>query len=681
MRFSLFLIISIVTLLTNRVDSLTFVHNISVNSDFLSEVFYNEIRSNQELIKLENTRNFTADYNTEKCVSNLRTIVTQLPTHITVAPFFDSWGNLPPGILYGNTYDVGNYDQCIQTSVTLDESNEVVNGQHCFVKIPIREKNNQTVPAIKELSLKIGICVPKSCSPDFIQSIFNSTLKKVYDGKLPSNVTVSLCKTSDPPTWKAINIIGVCFFGLIGIMMLASTIYDLTMTTMKTKPTPVLLAFSVLTNGKKMFAISTKKSPNIIDCLTGIRVLSMAWIMYGHTYMISFQVPFINDNYAQEWKKSFSYLHVANGTLAVDSFFFLGGLLVAWSGFKELDRTKGKLNIIMMYVHRYIRLTPLVAVIMLILYSVKDILGEGPFKEGVNGGDICNGHNWWPNLLYIQNYYIPNPKCLARSWYLAVDFQLYVISPFLMIPMWKWGKKFAPVILGLVLMSIAYIMTVYITHSFTDLKGGNPGEWNLTYIPMHTRCSPWLVGFGLGYFMHVNRQREFRLHKMLQLLGWVVCFLIMISTVFGPYFSLNAHGKGTVIETALYDAWKRPVWALALAWITFACHYGFGGFLDVFLSHPFWQPFARLTYAMYLTHAMVIRFNASLSRLPGYFSTYDEILRFWSAFGMTVLFSILMSLAFEAPILVLEKFIFGKDKPAKPQPVEPETSKNKIQVP
>lgn len=44
-----------------------------------------------------------------------------------------------------------------------------------------------------------------------------------------------------------------------------------------------------------------------------------------------------------------------NGYLSVDSFFFLSGLLVAYLTFKEIDRVKGRFNVIMFYLHRYIR--------------------------------------------------------------------------------------------------------------------------------------------------------------------------------------------------------------------------------------------------------------------------------------------------------------------------------------
>lgn len=44
-----------------------------------------------------------------------------------------------------------------------------------------------------------------------------------------------------------------------------------------------------------------------------------------------------------------------NGTVSVDTFFLLGGLLVSYLMLKELDRSKGKFNFGLFYLHRYLR--------------------------------------------------------------------------------------------------------------------------------------------------------------------------------------------------------------------------------------------------------------------------------------------------------------------------------------
>lgn len=94
-------------------------------------------------------------------------------------------------------------------------------------------------------------------------------------------------------------------------------------------------------------------------------------------------------------------------------------------------RRKGSINFAMVYVHRYLRLTPILAVVILIsltlfrrvmgdfilIWSMFDLIltpflffkmGSGPLwfsyiKNAVN----CDEY-WWTSLLYIQNYYNPD---------------------------------------------------------------------------------------------------------------------------------------------------------------------------------------------------------------------------------------------------------------------------------
>ena len=48
-------------------------------------------------------------------------------------------------------------------------------------------------------------------------------------------------------------------------------------------PIKILKSFSILSNGKQI--LSTQTNKNHITCLSGIRTISMFWIIYGHLYM------------------------------------------------------------------------------------------------------------------------------------------------------------------------------------------------------------------------------------------------------------------------------------------------------------------------------------------------------------------------------------------------------------
>ncbi len=48
---------------------------------------------------------------------------------------------------------------------------------------------------------------------------------------------------------------------------------------------------------------------------------------------------------------------IGNSSVSVDTFFLMSGLLVSFLLLRELDRNKGKFNVGLYYLHRYLRLT------------------------------------------------------------------------------------------------------------------------------------------------------------------------------------------------------------------------------------------------------------------------------------------------------------------------------------
>lgn len=52
-----------------------------------------------------------------------------------------------------------------------------------------------------------------------------------------------------------------------------------------------LSMFSLYSNGKRLFSCGTTQSPNVIQCLHGIRSIATLWVIAGHTLVISFMLP------------------------------------------------------------------------------------------------------------------------------------------------------------------------------------------------------------------------------------------------------------------------------------------------------------------------------------------------------------------------------------------------------
>ena len=89
----------------------------------------------------------------------------------------------------------------------------------------------------------------------------------------------------------------------------------------------ILSAFSLLQNIR--FILSTKKvGSDRVDCLEGIRALSMTWVVLRHSFAFSLPLLFVNNReftikIQKDGQVGLAFQSVTQGEYAVDTFFFL----------------------------------------------------------------------------------------------------------------------------------------------------------------------------------------------------------------------------------------------------------------------------------------------------------------------------------------------------------------------
>lgn len=93
--------------------------------------------------------------------------------------------------------------------------------------------------------------------------------------------------------------------------------------------------------------------------------------------------------------------------LAVDSFFFLSGLLTAFIFLGKIRRGQVQLDAwttwVAYFLRRYIRLTPVYVTVMLLEVTIFAYISEGPFWRPIEPSFCAN--SWWANLLYVNNFF------------------------------------------------------------------------------------------------------------------------------------------------------------------------------------------------------------------------------------------------------------------------------------
>lgn len=656
------------------------------SSPFKSDIAFAFYKRAHELFVLNSTRSGESRLD-DLCQNHLDRIYKGILDYQEWAlEWPDSWGRMPVGLFWGHTISMGAFEECIAASRKISES-DTIHGKYCLTQIPIKNLYSQVKPrndvGQARISYKrkdpeyfeLGVCIPKTCTAKDVNIVFEEVITSLTSSNITKPIAMEkYCRADDPIVLRGIDIFAIVFICCIVVIMILSSFYDASLQKQGLKGRPLLTAFSVYSNAPKIFTVKKTNNPNVIHCLAGMRCISMMWVVFGHGYMTFYELPHIDRNKFYTWIETPYSMLVQNATLCVDTFFFMSGLLMLWGAFREMEKTKGRLNIPLMYFHRYIRLTPVVAVVILYIMSLYKYSGRGPMWFKIGTQDQRCSDTWWATLLYVQNYVFPYKICVSQSWYLAVDTQLYVLSPLFLIPLWKWGvKALVPIVIfGLLCMGCTF--ATFMKEGFTLFRAQDDHvdlRQALTYYPTHTRVPTWLIGVIFGYFFFkYNRGRTIAMKKPFIIIGWIVAFGTMLSCIWGPYWRiLPGTPNAPIVEGALYEPISRASWACAIGWIVWACYNGHGGIINDFLSWSFFQGFARLSYCMYVIHRIVQLVNGARIQHDTKFGDYEMLLRFWHDFGIALTLSIFATLAFEAPILGIEKAIFGRDSPPPKKPV------------
>ncbi|XP_068216696.1 nose resistant to fluoxetine protein 6-like [Palaemon carinicauda] len=550
--------------------------------------------------------------NDSECLADLDAI-HRMEDVSEITMLVDSWGKVPDGFLAGNTYVFGSFDECLKVKFSRNASDPEqgdFRGQYCSV------------------SYKIILAV---------------------EGSL------------------------ILFSGLLDLWISYAKKDEL-----RKGPLKYLLVFSLASNLEKMFRINTSESKEAITSFYGIRVLSMAWVVMGHQYM--FQYYSVNKNLVPDLVNGkFLAQIVLNAYASVETFFFMSGFLVGYVFFKEQERG-GKFNIFLFYFHRFIRLSPPIMLWSGFLATFESHLARGPLADrALRQMESCRKF-WYRDAFFMSNYdgygeeY--QGKCLGVSWYTSVDSQLYLASPLFLLPFIFAGflqnKKYNSRLIGILWLACWIVVSCIIPGIIIGVNHLPPNpvrsapnvslHHKLVYYRPWCRASPYLVGMALAYLIRTNK-KEVILKPWQVILGWITATGFGIAVVFGMYRYNQITGDLIEYEWApsiFYGALHSLVWALAVSWVVFACHYGYGGPVNSFLSHPSFQPLNRVTYCIFLVALSlqgILNYNMVIAP---YFSHLNKIIEIVGVIFIAGIGGILLSLFTEGPILGLEKLLLRK---------------------
>ncbi|XP_068082888.1 nose resistant to fluoxetine protein 6 [Anabrus simplex] len=465
------------------------------------------------------------------CVSHLRAMFYGIRNDKYWAQsMLDASAKIPEGFFMFLLWNFGNYEQCLRVQ-NIRKGNSAFSGQHCFVRICLtsgtkcvnyfHETVEKFVPILKKMDnpyleakdvlsevkgalnttfLRMGVCVPSTCSAEDLEVLANVIISQGTK-EIHANVMPFECHTTKAPEYELLDYIALTIYSLMVALIISSTVYDLTHKDSSSR-NEMYIVFSAYTNLKKMLT-SSENSEGTLQCIHGIRFLSILYVILGHVYYLTPLTPITNIMAVHHFTRAkISSLMVA-GYFSVDTFLLLSGLLVGYVFLNLVAETK-TMNFKVFYIHRLVRLTPSLAAVLLFDISIGSKLGDGPFWHTHYTNDCKT--TWWKVLFYVRNYDITSTakfaygcstdlyvvqngamtaqryrdeilrhfivpyagaigdgflqvddnarphraalvdnmleaKCMGPTWYLSADTQLYFLSPLLLIPLWKNPRR------------------------------------------------------------------------------------------------------------------------------------------------------------------------------------------------------------------------------------------------
>jgi len=456
--------------------------------------------------------------------------------------------------------------------------------------------------------------------------------------------------------------------------------------------------WSLLRNGRS-FLRCRPASQNTFACMDAVRTFSMAQVILGHSlFYILPSTGFGN-------MEQFSPPHGLLGTFwfqvipgcfyGVDSFFVLSGFLCAYNLDKKVLSTdestrpdKFSKMYLMFLLNRFLRLVPLEMFCIFFATFVLPQMGSGILWNATRpGGGHCfdasgGGQNcvdyWWTNLFFLQDVGPYTGRCFGHTWYLANDFQIYMVAPFFSLA-YRINKRLGWSLLGATLamgIGITLVQTYEYDWVPEIVAGGSKGFSNKFYFKPWCRAPAFIVGMAVGWlwpFLERFKGRHVGRRSTLTSYAWSIGGVVLCSAAtFGRmlFFQCDiatcSNAEASPVPRLLQYMWGAfsiLTWCIGLAIIMVLCFLNrFLPLFQGFLHLDIWQSLAKLTYATYLIHPCILILSFCQRAGPVDYSTTSFAFDYISFLISSLAAALVLFMVIEKPLANLQMQVLGGNR-------------------
>ncbi|CAG9859868.1 unnamed protein product [Phyllotreta striolata] len=505
--------------------------------------------------------------------------------------------------------------------------------------------------------LRRAICVPKDVqdTKSYLTARINENLESF---NLTAEIDYQYCTGENLPNFFDYAILYVQLFYIIFVLF--ATVYSINRKSEISNFGKFVCCFSLLRSWRKRTVISKSEDHVRLLSMQGIRTLVMLSIISTHICLL-YGMSYIHNPEEFETLITNIRYFLSVAYFLVLPFFLMSSWLLSLQIYKIQEKcgefTFKHAGIII--INRYFRFSTAYIIIAIssAVWTRSFYRNSLQFDISIVTQEMCR-EGWLYSLLHLSNFSYLMDICQPVTWYLSVDFQLYVLYVFVMYIVFKYKlPEFTSygVFLGVCWILHAIVLYYYdvnltmVTNCRSlDIRHfRHSSVFLIAYSSTVSNMSASFLGviFGAIYFKYKN----IRIVRITQisLYLWVILFFgLPLSAVFINLIEYNR------LESSFIGSLIRPMFNLGMGIGILGMSYKLGGNIRKFLENKYAAFLSNISFCTYITHiAIVFIMNFKTTN----FNYIHYILDTIFLIPPCLLFGLVMTLLVEEPLLTLQK--------------------------
>ncbi|KAL4143280.1 hypothetical protein QTP88_005631 [Uroleucon formosanum] len=612
----------------------------------------------------------------------------------------ESWDRYPVGLLSGNTYQMGVYDECVDIQYP-------VKGQYCLSEIKLIPPagRNYSFKRTEDLDdfgnnhawktilgwgnyedqvprniFNLGICIPEACSALELQT----SLQSEFDEKFSPEQFKTIVKVDqikcrvreDMYPYDTSYYITYWIFSLLVLMCCGATLHHIIRLSYQQNTnkngelsSSFLHEFSLIESTKTLLKIDKGNGLNVFN---SAKVITMLPIMCGHKFIILASNPISTSKFIENVCLNGPFMLLTGYMNAVDPFFIFTGFIAYLTLSRDFRKPKREpfwKTLSRPIIHRIIRLLPAYFAVMAITAHIIPHLGDGPLwpHKSWEEAEICRNY-WWTNTLFISNFVDVKYQCLIMGWYLSSDIQFFIIGVIVIYVYTKHPKYGLTLISAIIFLSISVPFIVTLTTGKEGMDKitipyimylRNLISLNESYRPSYMRATPFFSGIALSLLVEKLKEKKVKFSQIVVHSGIIAAWTIGLSAQFYGIVFYERDRPYYPLEHALYSTISHCTWVIVVGWMTISYFTSGYGLLEHLFQNKFLVIMGKLSYPVLLVNMTVMLTSQSSQRSPVHLSLRYVLEACIFDTSICYLIAIILFLVVDEPFAKLTKKLFA----------------------